>query len=359
MLNYAGALAHFSKITYTRYKRLRAHFTSFEELWQAEVAELTAAGLPEGVAYEFIAWREKNNVEKITEQLARHGIRTISIDDSDYPSLLSQIPDPPHTLFVRGILPSSRQPSVAVVGTRSASQYGRQAAHHAVTELAAAGVAVISGLALGIDGIAHQAALDAGGLTVAVLGSGVDTATIYPAAHRKLAEDILAAGGAIITEYAPGFMPTNYSFPARNRIIAGLTLGTLVVEAPVISGALITARAALDYNREVFAIPHPITSENGAGGNKLIQQGALLVETAADILEALQITAIRAAVSPQPPTPTNATERALFAVLSHEPQHIDALIKKSELPSAEVMSCLTILEMHGTVKNIGNMTYRF
>lgn len=216
---------------------------------------------------------------------------------------------------------------------------------------------IVSGLALGIDGLAHRAALKVNGLTIAVLGSGINKTSVYPAEHRTLSEEIIVRGGAVVSEYPPGFKPTLYSFPARNRIIAGLSLGTLVTEAPISSGALITAKAALDYNREVLAVPHPITNETGAGGNALLKQGAVLVTTAQDVSEALQLQNLTTMVAAENIAPTNPTETQLLALLSSEPRHIDIVIKQSTLASALVGSTLTLLEMKGRVKNIGGMLY--
>jgi DNA processing protein len=255
-MNYHAALAHFPKITYARYKKLRTFFSDLKNLWSAEIEDLVNAGLEENIANEFLFWREQNPAESINEALARENIKTISIGDDDYPKLLAEITDPPITLFCRGDIATGDNPTVAVVGTRNCSQYGKQACQEITSGLARSGIIIVSGLALGLDGVAHQAALDSGGQTMAVLGSGVDDSHIHPSSHRYLAQKIIAEGGAVISEYPPGFLPTQYSFPARNRVIAGLSLGTLVVEAAEESGALITARCALDYNREEIGRAH-------------------------------------------------------------------------------------------------------
>ncbi len=281
-------LTHFPKITYARHKKLAAHFLNSHSFAQAEFDDLCTTGLEPEIAHELIVWRENNPWEKIKKQLANTEITAFSIDDPNYPNLLKQITDPPWVLFVRGKLENiPSQLEIGIVGTRKCSNYGKEVCIKLTTELAKQGIAIVSGLALGIDGFAHQAALDQNGLTIAVLGGGIDQPTIYPPDHRNLAEKILHSGGAIVSEYPPGTEPTKYSFPARNRIIAGLTSGTLVIEAPIQSGALITARRALDYNREVMVIPHPINSISGAGGNELIKQGAAVITSAEDIFAAL------------------------------------------------------------------------
>ena len=356
-MNYHAALAYFPKITYQRYKKLTRYFPALKDLWAAEIDDFIKAGLEETIGHEFIMWREENPIEKIMTELAREQVATVSLDDPGYPKLLREINDPPHTLFIRGTLPKDEQPTVAIVGTRKCTGYGRQMAEDFATQLVAQGIAVVSGLALGIDGIAHEAALKAGGVTVAVLGSGVDRGHVYPAAHQRLAEEIVSHGGAVVSEYPPGFMPTQYSFPARNRVIAGLSLGTLIIEAPTESGALITAKCALDYNREVFAIPHPLTSAAGQGGNNLLKLGAAMVATAQDILDALQLKNIKEIISNNQTLPASPTEAHILEHLSKEPQHIDALIKLSGLASGVVTGTLTMMEMKGKVKNVGSMMY--
>ncbi|HSR89332.1 MAG TPA: DNA-processing protein DprA [Candidatus Udaeobacter sp.] len=357
MNNYHAALAHFPKITYSRYQKLAAYFSDLKELWSAELPDLVAAQLEENIANEFLIWREQNSVEKIIERLNKEGIQTISINERDYPPLLKEINDPPHTLFVRGKLPDSSVPALGVVGTRKFSAYGKLACEEIVAPLVKQGMIIVSGLALGIDGIAHQTALNNKGITVAVLGGGVNKKTVAPQTHSQLAEQIIASGGAVISEYPPGFLPTNYSFPARNRIIAGLTLGTLVVEAPETSGALITAKCALDYNREVFAIPHPITSPTGIGPNNLIKMGAKLVTQAADITEFLNLTGLAEIISNKQTLPSSPTEAKILECISKEPQHIDLIIKTSGLDSPIVNSALILMEMKGKVRNLGGMNY--
>jgi DNA processing protein len=329
------------------------------DLWHAELEEVASTGLDPVIADEFIRWRETIDAEKMLNKLEEEGITTVSIGQAAYPKLLAEINDPPHTLFIRGTLASlDRSPGVAVVGTRKASTYGKQVCERLSAELAQQGMCIVSGLALGIDGVAHQAALEQKAPTIAVLGSGVNQQNITPPVHHSLAERIIEHGGALISEYPPGFAPTAYSFPARNRIIAGLTLGTLVIEAPLQSGALITARAALDYNRDVFAVPHNLTNPNGEGCNKLIAQGALLVTSGEDIINALQLKHLSSpAPDKQRVLPDSPIEAAILQTLSHEPLHIDLIIKNTALESRAVNGSLVIMEMKGLVKNVGGMMY--
>ncbi len=356
-MSYHAALAHFPKITYNRYQKLAAYFSDFKDIWNAEINELIQAGLDESIAGEFLAWREKNQIEKIMEKLNKEKIEIIPINDPAYPVLLKEINDPPYVLFLRGKLPNQSLPAIGVVGTRKFTNYGKLVCQEIVAPLANQGIAIISGLALGIDSIAHQTVVDNKGITVAVLGGGVDKKTVAPATNQKLSEQIIATGGAVVSEYPPGFLPTQYSFPARNRIIAGLSLGTLVIEAPITSGALITARCALDYNREVFAIPHPINSPTGAGPNNLIKMGAKLVTQATDIIESLSLAGLGDIINNKQLLPSTPTEAKILSCLSKEPQHIDTIIKSTGLDSPTANSALVLMEMKGKIRNLGGMNY--
>lgn len=214
-------------------------------------------------------------------------MQTIDIKHKSYPTLLKEIYDPPQTLYVNGQLRAKEKYPLAVVGTRKVSLYGKKITRSLVEALAQAGFTIISGLALGVDGIAHQTTLDVGGKTIAVLGSGLDI--IYPSFHQQLAQKIIESNGAIISEYELKTRPSKWTFPARNRIVAGMSLGTLVIEAPKKSGALITARFALEQGREVFAVPGSVYNENSAGCNLLIKMGAKPVTKPEDILEAFNL----------------------------------------------------------------------
>ena len=362
-MSYHAALAHFPKISYNRYQKLAAYFSNspaggqdLKNLWDAEINELINAGLEENIAHEFLVWRESAPLEKIMENLYKENINTISISEPGYPELLKEIADPPHTLFVRGQIPASCT-AVGVVGTRKLTAYGKLACQEIVGPLAEQNIIIVSGLAFGIDAVAHQTTLDHKGKTIAVLGGGVDKKTVAPTAHQFLAEQIIEQGGAIISEYPPGFAPTNYTFPARNRIIAGLSLGTLVIEAPETSGALITAKCALDYNREVFAVPHPITSPTGAGPNNLIKMGAKLVTSAADIIEELNLQDLGIVSHNRQTLPSTPTEAKILELLKAEQMHIDLIIKLTGLESPAVNSALTLMEMKGKVRNMGGMNY--
>lgn len=357
MLIYHAALAHFPKITYARYKNLKAYFFDLKNLWQAEFVEIVKAGLEEDITHEFLQWRDKNPVEQIIAALQKENIQTVSLSENGYPKLLREINDPPHTLFVRGVLPGDETPAVAVVGTRKLTPYGRMACEKIVGQLATRGLTIVSGLAFGIDGIAHETALNNRGITVAVLGSGVNNSHIYPVAHQTMAQKIIAAGGAVISEYPPYFEAKPYTFPERNRIIAGLTLGTLVIEAPAHSGALITAKYALDYNRDVFAVPHPINAINGVGPNNLIKLGAKLISEADDIIEALNLNNLLGLIKNEKPAEYTPTEEKILNCLRTGAKNIDLIIKETGLENSAVLSAITLMEIKGMARNLGGMNY--
>ncbi|MGC9048996.1 MAG: DNA-processing protein DprA [Patescibacteria group bacterium] len=277
----------------------------------------------------------------------------ITINDPNYPKLLKEIYDPPKELYVWGELRAEENYPLAVVGTRKVSNYGRQITIDLVRNLAKAGLTIISGLALGVDGLAHQACLDVNGRTIAVLGSGLNH--IYPSIHQKLAEKIVKSGGAVVSEYPPETGPTKWNFPARNRIIAGMSLGVLVTEAPETSGALITARCALDNGREVFAVPGNINSSNSVGTNQLIKLGAKAVTKVEDILDAFDLELTEH--SKREIKPANNEEKIILEILADGPLHIDEIIKKSKLEAPLVNSTLVIMEISGKVRHIGNSNY--
>lgn len=280
-------------------------------------------------------------------------VLTISQSDDSYPPLLREIAQPPKQLYVRGTLPSG--PSLAVVGTRKPTAYGKQITPRLTSELARAGLIIVSGLAYGIDALAHEAALGSGGTTVAVLGTGPDEDSLYPRKHTKLARRIVESGGAVISEYAPGTEGRKYHFPARNRIIAGMSLGTLVIEAKQKSGALITTRHATDENRDVFAVPGPITSAESVGPNRLIETGATPVLSPQSILDAYGKTTPlwqdKETAAEEPPG------GPLLDVLRDNALHIDAIAEAAEMPAHDVLAELTKLELTGRIRNLGNGRY--
>lgn len=280
-------------------------------------------------------------------------IRRLAPVDPTWPEPLAHAVPPPERLFVRGVLPEA--PGVAVVGTRKMSPYGRACVDLLVPELVRLGRAVVSGLALGVDGAAHEAALRAGGATVAVIGGGVDDASIYPRAHAGLAARILENGGALLSEYAPGAPSLPHHFPARNRIIAALSSAVLVIEAPRASGSIITARLALEMGRDVWAVPGPITHPNAEGPNALIRDGATPIACAGDVAHALGLTPGQARL-PMPETPSS-EERALLAEIAAGHETADAMAKALGADVAVVSGLLTALEIAGAVRSVGGGRY--
>ncbi|MCK4843683.1 MAG: DNA-processing protein DprA, partial [Dehalococcoidia bacterium] len=271
-----------------------------------------------------------------------------------YPAPLKEIYDYPPVLYVKGNPPFQDQPCLAVVGTRRPTIYGRQVTEEIVTDLARSGITIVSGLARGIDSVAHRAALDAGGRTVAVFASGLDI--IYPGENAKLAQAITERG-ALLSEHPLGVKPRPESFPLRNRIMSGLSLGVLVVEAGERSGALITAHQAVEQDRDVFAIPGSILSPASQGTNHLIQEGAKLVRSSEDILQELNLAIAVQQSEFKEFSPVDEAESAILKQLSSEPNHIDEICRRSGLTTPQVSSTLAMLELKGIARQVGNMNY--
>ena len=355
-MNKETLLSYFPKITTRRYGQLLAFFSSLDNAWEASAEEFKKAGWKEDIVDQFIVWKEKMDEDKIERILEQEEIHCITKDDENYPELLKEVYDPPFCLFVRGKFEPDDF-SLAVVGTRKFSPYGKQVTEELVNDLASQGITIVSGLALGIDALAHEATLKAGGKTIAVLGSGINRNHIYPGQNKNLAERIIESGGALISEYPPGTIPSRFTFPKRNRIVAGMSLGSLVIEAPESSGALITAQYALDSSREVFAIPQNINALNSAGPNELIKNGAHPVTKANDILDILNLQDVKKYISNQEIIPDSPIEAKILENLSRESIHVDELTKKCELDSSQINATLTLMEMKGKVRNLGGMNY--
>jgi len=270
------------------FKKLLNHFNSLDIAWKSEINEFYKAGLNQSTVEQIRSKRPKINPDYEMERLEKEKIDLITIQDESYPKLLKEIYTPPAILYIRGNFKPSDKFSLGVVGTRRLSNYGEQITPIITSELSKSGITIVSGLAKGIDTIAHKTAIENNGRTIAVLGSGIDTNSIYPTINKYLAEKIIE-NGAVISEFPINTKPLPQNFPQRNRIVSGLSLGILVIEAPEKSGAMITARNALEQNRDVFAIPGHILSNNSLGPNSLIKMGAKLVTKTSDILEELNI----------------------------------------------------------------------
>jgi len=337
--------------------RLRAlldYFGDLEAAWNASPHELRKAGLDRRSLANLLQTREEISLDEEMEKIEREGIKLLTWEDEAYPSRLLNIYDPPPVLYLKGELLPQDEWAVAVVGTRGATVYGKEVTREIAGGLARSGITVVSGLARGIDSEAHRAALEAGGRTIAVFGSGLDI--IYPPCNRRLAERIVEQG-AILTEYPLGTPPEGSNFPPRNRIISGLSLGVVIVEAGERSGALITADYALSQGRDVFAVPGNIFRKKSVGTNKLIQEGAKLVLSVQDILEELNLTMVSQQAEAKEILPTNEKEALLLQHLSAEPIHIDELGRRSGLPISQVSSTLAMMELKGMVRQVGGMHY--
>lgn len=337
-----------------RMKRLLDEFGSARAAWSAPVGRLHHAGLPEDVIHRLLDWRRNTDPGKELEKLARSGYRFLIWDDPEYPARLKEIDYPPAVLYVWGTLAAEDEVAVAIVGTRRASPYGREVAREIASVLAASGVTIVSGLARGVDGIAHRAALDAGGRTVAVLGSGLDQ--VYPPEHRKMAE-LIAGAGAVVSDYPIGTRPEGGNFPPRNRIITGLSMAVVVVEAGESSGALISADFAAEQGRDVFAVPGRINESRSRGTNKLIAAGAFPLLSPQDVLEALNLEMVAMQEVASRNLPADPVERALIQALGDHPLHIDELSRVSGLPAASISASLAMLELKGRVRQVGGMHF--
>ncbi len=345
--------------------KLVAYFGSPQAVYHASLTELEGCGLPARVAQAVFAQAGVKEAEKEIGTAEKSGFRLVTYGREGYPPLLKEIADPPLVLYVGGGVDALSQHAVAIVGTRRPTAYGSSVAHRLACDLAQRQLVIVSGLARGIDSAAHRGALEAKGRTVAVLGSGIDV--IYPRENKRLAEQVMQSG-ALITEFPLGTAPTPENFPIRNRIISGLALGTVIVEAAEYSGSLITARLASEQNREVYAVPGNITSAQSFGPNLLIKQGAKLVDQWLDVIEEFPA-AIRMQLLPAPPAsdtvavaPQKASlfeqslepdQKAVFGVLrADEALFVDSICGSVSLPQPRVLAALLSLEMNGLVKQL-------
>lgn len=361
-----------------RLNALIQYFGSIEVAWNASPKEWKAAGLDQRTLASLKTTRETCNLDAELRAVERLGARVITFVDEEYPPLLRQIYDPPPVLYIKGTLTEADHWAIAVVGTRRATSYGKAMTQEIVAPLVQRGLTIVSGLARGIDAIAHQAALDAGGRTIAVMANGIDQ--VYPPEHRDLAAAIVEQG-ALVTEHPIGEQPEGSHFIPRNRIVSGLCLGTVVVEAGETSGALKTANLALEQGREVFAVPGNALAPTSKGPNALIQAGAKMITSADDILSELNIDSVapreraqRRVARPAAEKdtshvedsdrgeiaediPTSETESLVLRYLSAKPQHVDELAQQSGLSVAQVNTALTMLEVRGLIENVGVMQY--
>jgi len=330
-------------------------FGSARKVWEASPKEFGAKRVENRVKDAIFSAKEKVDPKGLLQSLVKKNIQFLPFFDKNYPANLKKIYDPPPILYFKGNFCEEDRLAVAVVGSRKMSAYGREVTEYLVEGLVNAGITIVSGLARGIDGWAHRTAIEAGGRTIAVLGSGVDV--IYPPEHQNLSEQIIKGRGAVVSEFPPGTGATPGNFPARNRLISGLSLGVLVTEVAQDSGSLITASYALEQNREVFAVPGPITSPLSRGPLDLVKSGAKLVSQVFDILEELQIEARFQKLEARKILPESREEELLLQVFGSEQKHIDEIVRQSGLSTAKVMATLSVMELSGKVKQVGNGVY--
>ncbi|HBP00129.1 MAG: protecting protein DprA protein [Candidatus Uhrbacteria bacterium GW2011_GWF2_41_16] len=359
-LGFLLALARFPKFGARRISMLRKIFPSFETAFSAHRTEFLLAGIDERITDEFLSKRNQFNPEEEKEQLERHNVTVVVFGDPFYPQNLTHLYDPPALLFLRGTLPPKDALCVALVGSRHPTEYGRRVVQTLAEYLAIHGTVIVSGMAYGIDALAHQAVSNVRGMTLAVLGSGLDANSIYPAGHRALAEKILETGGALLSEFPIGTPGLSHHFPLRNRIIAGLCQGTVVIEAAITSGSLITAKAALDIGRDVFAVPGSIYNPLSTGTNELIKTGAHVVTCPEDILSVLGATPKDISSTPVPPVDiqwTDPLEEKIYTLLSSQPIHIDELARQIREPTSVITAAVSMLELKGLTTHVGGMFY--
>lgn len=352
---YLLALNRHQSLGSKRLLELKRYIGDWKEVWKIDenrLRKLVKADIADAV----IDARNKFDPENEADIAQKVGFNIIEYQDDDYPTDLATIPDPPALLYVKGTLESLKQPSVSVVGSRRATQYGYQVTDMIFRPIARLGITIVSGLALGIDTAAHKAAVEGGGKTIAVLGCGLDQ--VYPTSNQQLAQKILDTGGALISEFAPGLPSYRSNFPIRNRIIAALARLTVVVEALPDSGALITAKAALEYNREVGAVPADINRPQSHGPLNLIKMGATPICSSDDVLMALGLEAgVEKQVVEADLSHLSESEKQVYEKLSREAINIDKLTKEVTLSVADVNSALVMLELKGIAKNLGGNQY--
>jgi DNA processing protein len=337
-----------------KFAQIENYFGKLDKAWNAGPGDFKQAGLDSNTIKAIQTLRPQIDLDTEMEKLEKNDVKAFTYHDSEYPARLKEIYDYPPLIYVKGELIPQDEWCLAVVGTRRATVYGRQVTEEMVEDLSRNKITVVSGLARGIDTVAHRRTLEAGGRTVAIFACGLDT--IYPGENAGLAKNITSQG-ALISEYPLGVKPRPDNFPRRNRIMSGMSLGVLVIEADEVSGAMITAHMALEQNREVFAIPGSILSPMSRGTNSLIQEGAKLVRSCTDILEELNMTVSDHQIEMKEIEPASDIEALMLQQLSAEPTHIDQVCRACGLPISTVSSTLAIMELKGMVRQVSSMNY--
>lgn len=346
-------LSNYSNFGPATLSKLFSYFESWENLYLADGLSLKAAGLKQDAILNFLTWRKKFDKNTFKDILTKENIFFLTISDKNYPKLLKNIKDAPLLLYYKGDINLASEPSLAVVGSRKPTKYAKQAIDLLIPTLSQAGLIITSGLAIGVDSLAHQACLNAGGKTIAVLGSGLDHDLIYPQRNLELAKKIEQTG-LLLSEFPPLTTAFPNNFPRRNRIVSGLSLGVLIIEAAIKSGSLITARLGLEQGREVMAIPGPINSCYSAGPNELIKNGAKPVIEPMDILENLKMDQLKLN-NDEIIDSLNETEQAIFKAIKKLPQTPDELRLLLNLDICVITPALTIMELNGLITSLGGV----
>lgn len=354
---YLHALNLLPQLGPVRLLKILEKFENFQDAYLAAKSDFVNCGLETDLAQIIVDHRQKTDLATEAEKLESFGINILTYKDPNYPKLLLEISKFPPLLYVRGKMEVADEVCVAVVGTRNVTTYGLSVIPDLVDPLVEAGVTIVSGMAFGVDSQAHGRSVAKRRRTIAVLGGGLDDKSLYPKHHQLLAQEILDSGGALISEYPPGTPNFKQNFVARNRIISGISVGTLVIECDIESGSLITAKHALEQNRQVYAVPGPIYAPFSQGPNNLIKMGAKAVTCALDIMEDLNLNNLPLEIDSQKVLGENPTENKLLEMIGKEPLGINEIIRLSGLEAGEVGSALTFLEIKGKVRNLGGQQY--
>lgn len=356
---YLIGISVYQKIGPIRYSRLIKYFKDEKLIWTSSYDELVNAGLEKNISKDFVIKREQIDLDKEINKLKKEKISIVKIGDTEYPKQLEKIESPPFLIYYKGEIKHNYTKSVAIVGTRKLSHYGKQSTHEITKNLTSNKIITISGLALGIDTIVHKTTVENNGKTIAVLGSGLNDNNIYPKTNFLLSKKIVESGGCVMTEFPAGAQPMPYNFPLRNRIVSGLCSGLLVIESPEKGGSLITASHAKDQGKKIFAVPGSIYSKNSSGTNNLIKNNeATMITNANDLLKGLNVKTNKHSNDKKEQTSKlSDNEKIILKLLDRTPMHIDKLVRISGLSSNTISSVVTMLEINGMIKNIGNMNY--
>lgn len=340
-----------------RLYKIGQYFNSFQKAYNANLSELLKSGIEEKNVLKFLEIKKSTGLDTEKQALEKEKINLITYQDPFYPTLLLETGRFPAILYFKGQLPKNEEICLGVVGTRKISTYGKTVMPGILEPLINSGIILVSGLAYGVDALAHELSVNLNKKTIAVLGGGLDEKSLYPQNHSLLAEQIVNNNGCLMSEYPPKTPNLKHHFVSRNRIISGLSMGTLIVECSLNSGSLITAQHALEQNRTVYAVPGPIYSENSQGPHNLIKMGARIVTKAEDILEDLNLPTTITSLETDNLFGMSPTENLLIKHITKDPKNLNLLIKESGLNSAEAISALTFLEMKGKIRNLGAQQY--